>query len=160
MIEALSKSEQALCTGLRSERKAHMAYELYMIGLIVHDMQRSLEFYRRLGLAIPDGAEGRTHVQIKMKSGLTLFLDSRPSAWENGVGNKGNPEPVEVAPGQRVILEFYLDSQAEVDAKYQEMIDFDYQSYREPFEAPFNMHFAMINDPDGNTVLLSADKTS
>ncbi len=29
-----------------------MALELYMLGLIVQDMSKSLEFYQRLGLAI------------------------------------------------------------------------------------------------------------
>ncbi len=38
-----------------------MALELFMIGLPIHDMGRSLEFYRRLGLTIPEGSEGQTH---------------------------------------------------------------------------------------------------
>jgi hypothetical protein len=42
-----------------------MALELYMLGLIVQDMGKSLEFYRRLGLAIPEGSENQTHVEVK-----------------------------------------------------------------------------------------------
>jgi hypothetical protein len=41
-----------------------MALDLYMLGLVVEDMGRSLDFYRRLGLAVPDEADGQTHVQI------------------------------------------------------------------------------------------------
>jgi catechol 2,3-dioxygenase-like lactoylglutathione lyase family enzyme len=33
-----------------------MPLELYMIGVIVEDMPRAVEFYRRLGLAVPEGA--------------------------------------------------------------------------------------------------------
>lgn len=51
-----------------------MALDLYMLGLIVHDMDTSLTFYRRLGLAIPDGSEAQTHVEVKMGGELTFFL--------------------------------------------------------------------------------------
>jgi len=51
-----------------------MALELYMLGLVVHDMGTSLEFYRRLGLAIPEGSDGKTHVEVKMGAGS-------PSSW-------------------------------------------------------------------------------
>ena len=59
-----------------------MALELFMVGLIVQEMDKSLEFYRRLGLEIPEGSEQMTHVEIKMGSGLTFFLDSRPKRWD------------------------------------------------------------------------------
>ena len=55
------------------------------------------------------------------------------------------------------ILEFYLKEQAALVAKYNELIDFGYQGYREPYETSFGMCFAMVKDPDGNTILLSAD---
>ncbi|GCE27665.1 hypothetical protein KDA_31490 [Dictyobacter alpinus] len=49
------------------ERKGNMALELSMFGLIVQDMQKSLEFYRRLGLAIPAGSEENTHVVLDVR---------------------------------------------------------------------------------------------
>ncbi len=133
-----------------------MALQLYMLGLIVQDMSKALEFYRRLGLAVPDGSDAKTHVGIKMESGLTLFLDSRPSAWDQPPGAPPPPGPVAVAEGYRVILEFFLDSRAEVDTKYAELLGFGYQSHAAPFQNAIGMYFALINDPDGNTVLLSA----
>jgi hypothetical protein len=63
-----------------------MALELYMLGLIVQDMPTALEFYRRLGLDIPEGSEKRTHIEIKMGSGMTFFLDSNPARWDPGFG--------------------------------------------------------------------------
>jgi predicted lactoylglutathione lyase len=142
---------------MRSERNSNMALELYMIGLITQDMGKSLEFYRRLGLAIPEGSEEKTHVGVKMESGLTFFLDSQPAAWESTSGKKDNPERVEAPDRPHVILEFYLKERAVVDAKYAELTGSGYQSYRAPFVTTFGMYFAMINDPDGNTILLSAD---
>ena len=134
-----------------------MALELYMLGLIVQDMGKALEFYRRLGLAIPQASEEKTHVEIKMGSGLTFFLDSRPSRWDPSFVRKEAPEQMEASDSYPSILEFYLKERGAVDAKYKELIDFGYQSCRAPYETSFGMYFAMINDPDGNTILLSGE---
>ena len=134
-----------------------MALELYMLGLIVRDMGKALEFYRRLGLAIPEGSEKQTHVEIRMESGLTVFLDSRPSRWDPGFVQTEDPGPVEASGSYPVILEFYLKERSAVEAKYKELTGFGYQGYRAPYETSFGMCFAMIKDPDGNTILLSGD---
>jgi predicted lactoylglutathione lyase len=120
-----------------------MALDLYMIGLAPRDMEESLEFYRRLGVAIPEGGEGQQHVPVKMGRDLTFFLNTT--------------ELVDEADRPRIILEFYLEERAAVDAKYEELTGLGYRSYRDPFVTPFGMYFAMVNDPDGNVVLLSAD---
>ncbi|GCE29077.1 glyoxalase [Dictyobacter alpinus] len=121
-----------------------MALNLYMLGLVAQDMEKSLEFYRRLGLAIPEGSDGQKHVEVKMTGDITFFLNA--------------PERVAVEGSPRVILEFYLHDRAEVDAKYKMMVDYGYESSRAPFVAgSIGMYFAMINDPDGNTILFSAD---
>jgi predicted lactoylglutathione lyase len=134
-----------------------MALELYMIGLVAQDMGKSLEFYQRLGLAIPEGSEGQTHIEIKMESGLTFFLDSKPSRWDPNFVKKNDPERMETSDTYPLLLEFYLKSQATVEAKYKELTGFGYPSHLAPYKTSFGMYFAMVNDPDGNTILLSAD---
>jgi catechol 2,3-dioxygenase-like lactoylglutathione lyase family enzyme len=142
------------------ERTQVMALELYMLGLIVHDMPKALEFYRRLGLDIPDGSEKQSHVEIKMGSGMTFFLDSNPRRWDPGYGAQPSSERTEAPDRYPAILEFYLKEHTTLVAKYKELIDFGYQSYREPYATSFGMLFAMVKDPDGNTILLSADAAS
>lgn len=133
-----------------------MALDLFMVGLVVQDMNKSVEFYRRLGLDIPEGSEESTHVQVKMGNGLTFFLASQPSLWDPGYdtskasGGKGASEYTSV-------LEFYLKTQAAVDAKYSELTGLGYQGRRAPYKTSFGMYFALIDDPDGNTLLLSGD---
>ena len=134
-----------------------MALELYMIGLIAQDMGKSLQFYRRLGLDIPEGSEEQTHVQVKMGSGLTFFLDSRPSRWDPSFVRGDDPGQVEASNNYPLVLEFYLKNQRAVEAKYRELTGFGYQGYRAPYETSFGMCFAMVKDPDGNTILLSGD---
>jgi catechol 2,3-dioxygenase-like lactoylglutathione lyase family enzyme len=134
-----------------------MAVELYMIGLMTQDMSSSLEFYRRLGLNIPDGSEGKTHVEVKMSGGLTFFLDSNPARWDPGFAGKDHIERTAPSAHYPFILEFYLKDRISLDAKYKELTGFGYHSRRAPYVTSFGMYFALINDPDGNTILLSAD---
>lgn len=127
-----------------------MALELYMVGVIVEDMGKAIEFYRRLGVEIPEGSETKQHVEVKM-SGLTFFLSTKT------INARWDPARTEAAGGgYRIILEFYLETREAIDAKYNEMIGYGYKSHVAPFVTPFNVYFAMIDDPDGNTILLSA----
>jgi uncharacterized glyoxalase superfamily protein PhnB len=126
--------------------------ELYMVGVTVEDMPKAVEFYRRLGVAIPEGSENKQHVEVRM-SGLTFFLSTK------AINARWDPARTEASGGYRIILEFYLETREAVDAKYAELIGYGYQSHVAPFETPFKMYFAMVNDPDGNTILLSGEPT-
>jgi uncharacterized glyoxalase superfamily protein PhnB len=136
-----------------------MALEIYMLGVIVQDMPTALTFYRRLGLAIPEGSETQSHVEIKMGSGMTFFLDSRPGRWDPGYGRQSEAQPPAAADRYPMIIEFYVHEQATLEAKYAELTAYGYQGFREPYRTSFGMWFAMVKDPDGNTILLSADAT-
>ena len=131
-----------------------MGRELYMVGIVVQDMSAAVTFYRRLGLTIPEGSEKRTHVQVPMgDQGFTFFLDARPSVWDPAfvAGEEASTR------SYSTILEFYLKTQAAVDATYAEMLEYGYQSHAAPYNNGFGMYFAIIKDPDGNAVLLSGD---
>jgi catechol 2,3-dioxygenase-like lactoylglutathione lyase family enzyme len=117
--------------------------ELYMVGLHCRNIEMSLEFYRRLGMAVPEGAEHRTHVEVPVRSGMTLYFNS-----QGGAGVPDSPH---------VVFEFYLKERGAVDTKHAEMMSAGYQNFSSPREMPFGMYFAYIVDPDGNLVLLSAD---
>lgn len=134
-----------------------MTLNLYMLGLIVADMSKSLEFYRRLGLEIPPVSERSTHVEIKMGNGLTFFLDSRPTRWDPDFVDTPRATMADTSAGYSSILEFYLETEAAVQAKYAELTGAGYHGQRAPYATSFGMCFAMIKDPDGNTILLSGD---
>jgi catechol 2,3-dioxygenase-like lactoylglutathione lyase family enzyme len=127
-----------------------MGLELYMVGVMVADMPRAVEFYRRLGVDVPEGSETKPHVEVKMGN-MTFFLSTHQ------LNVRWDPAQTPPAPtgGYKMLLEFYLTTREEVDAKYNEMIGYGYESHQAPFQTPFNMYFAFINDPDGNTILLS-----
>jgi catechol 2,3-dioxygenase-like lactoylglutathione lyase family enzyme len=127
--------------------------QIYMVGLIVDDMQESLDFYRRLGLDVPEDTDS-THVEIEMAGGMMLFLDSNPGRWDPGFERS-------TAPGEpatyRTILEFYLETESKVEAKFEELVQLGYDGFRTPYQTGFGMTFAFVNDPDGNAILLSGD---
>jgi catechol 2,3-dioxygenase-like lactoylglutathione lyase family enzyme len=130
-----------------------------MLGLTVRDMPRALQFYRRLGLDVPEGSETSTHVEIQMGRGFTFFLDSNPARWDPGFDVLAQPDQGENPQWYPMVLEFYLKDQSVLEAKYAELIDFGYQGFREPYRTSFGMVFAMVKDPDGNTILISAKAT-
>jgi catechol 2,3-dioxygenase-like lactoylglutathione lyase family enzyme len=133
----------------RSGRRQAPGLELYMVGVIVADMARAVEFYRRLGVAIPERADGQAHVEVRM-SGLTFFLNTRRSnaTWD--------PAATEPSGGYRIVLEFFLETREALDAKYEEMVGFGYEGHCAPYDVSADLRFAMVDDPDGNTILLSA----
>jgi len=120
-----------------------MALNLYMVGLMSQDIDKTVEFYRRLGVDFPEETGGKTHVRVTMSGDLTFFVNA-----------KGRLPELDDA---HVVLEFYLKERDALEAKYDELISYGYEGYRAPYVASIGMYFAMVKDPDGNTVLLSAD---
>jgi uncharacterized glyoxalase superfamily protein PhnB len=152
----LAVGEAAPDVALSGLGVANMALELYMVGLIVRDMPAAVEFYRRLGVAIPEGSESKSHVEIKM-GGMTFFLDSQPERWDPALASESAPG-LNTAPGRYpMVLEFYLKEPAVLEARYAELVARGYEGFRPPYQTAFGMVFAMVRDPDNNTVLLSAD---
>jgi len=120
-----------------------------MLGLTVQDMDKSQEFYRRLGLAIPETKYPQNPLSFfRMEGKFSLFLASQSIESERSASGE-KPETY------RVLFEYYLRHQSAVEAKYAELVGYGYQSYRAPFIYTNGMCFALVNDPDGNTILLS-----
>jgi catechol 2,3-dioxygenase-like lactoylglutathione lyase family enzyme len=127
-----------------------MPIQLAMVGLVVSDMRRSLEFYRRLGLDIPADEDQKRFVMHRMPSGVTLFFDT--------VFFPGNdPERRPMTRGSyNVTLEFYARTQDEVDRLHAELVGFGYVSRRAPWKSP-GPYAAIVEDPDGNPILITAE---
>lgn len=56
-----------------------------MLNVVVRDMAATLDFYQRLGIAVP-GDAAAAHVQLNMPGGFSLELDTAESAplWHAG----------------------------------------------------------------------------
>ena len=130
-----------------------MTIQLDMLGLMVKDMPAALQFYRRLGLDIPADEDTKRFVMHRMPSGVTMFWDAY---FARTYDPAFEPEHAAPANGYRSMFEFFLGSTEAVDAKYDEMTGFGYNGRRAPVQTN-GPYAAMVDDPDGNVVLLTGE---
>jgi catechol 2,3-dioxygenase-like lactoylglutathione lyase family enzyme len=122
-----------------------MAAQIDMIGIVVSDMERSLDFYRMLGLQIPEGKEKEDHVEITTPNGYRI-------AWDTEEFIK-SIYPDWVQPhGERIALAFKCDSPFEVDALFHRVIHAGCAGFHEPWDAFWGQRYAMVMDPDLNRI--------
>jgi predicted lactoylglutathione lyase len=119
-----------------------------MVVLLIEDLPRSLAFYRRLGVEFPADADTRTDIQVPIGDQHQLVLTTTFA--------RNIPDHEPPSGGSRAILEFFVDGNAAVDTKYGELIEAGYRARREPFLTGFGAYMGIIDDPDGNTVLITA----
>ena len=118
-----------------------------MVVLLVADAARSIAFYRRLGVAFPADAENRPDVQVSIGDEHQLVITT------NFVRAIPDYQP---ARGGGIVIEFFVDGDAAVDATYAELTEAGYNGRRAPFRTSFDAYMAMVDDPDGNVVLVTA----
>src|SRR6266568_152425 len=76
------------------------AADLHMLNVVVSDMEASLDFYRRLGVAVPAGENAAdVHVQLRMPGGFSLELDTAESARLWHAGWRAEPASARVVIG-------------------------------------------------------------
>ena len=123
------------------------APDLHMLNLVVRDMAASTSFYRRLGVAVAEGAEGSDmHVQLRMPGGFSLELDTADSARVWHAGWRADPASV------RAVIGFALASREAVDERYADLTGAGYTARQPPFDAFWGARYAIVADPDGNDV--------
>jgi catechol 2,3-dioxygenase-like lactoylglutathione lyase family enzyme len=114
-----------------------------MIGIVVKDMAKSLAFYRLLGLEISEQEEGQQHVETTA-NGYRFGWDTEElirglvPGWNGGAG--------------RIALAFRCETPAAVDALHTAVVDSGHGSKLAPFDAFWGQRYAIVEDPDGNSV--------
>jgi catechol 2,3-dioxygenase-like lactoylglutathione lyase family enzyme len=137
------------CTLRRTDKEEVVDLRLDLIGIVARDMRPSLEFYRRLGLNIPEGSEDEPHAEATTPSGLRV-------AWDTAeLIQQIDPGWTDPSGGHRVALAFFCPDPASVDAKYAELDALGF-GHKEPWDAFWGQRYASVKDPDGNQVDLFA----
>ena len=119
-----------------------------MVVLLVEDIARSLAFYRHLGIEFPDGADQRRDVGVDIGDGRTII-------WTTTFG-RNDPNRRPPSGGSRIMLEFFVEGNAAVDTTFAELAGAGFHVVREPFVTDFGAYMCLVDDPDGNTVLVTA----
>jgi catechol 2,3-dioxygenase-like lactoylglutathione lyase family enzyme len=113
------------------------------------DLDRSIDFYRLLGLPVPDAEV--PHVAVELPGGNSLSLD----AEETIAGMHPGWDPPSSTTG-RLALALGVGSPADVDALFEKVTAAGHAGPLPPYDAPWGMRYATVADPDGNWVDLFA----
>ncbi|MEH0843809.1 VOC family protein [Micromonospora sp. CPCC 205711] len=127
-----------------------MAPRFDLVGITVADMARSLDFYRRLGLDVPPGADAEDHVEVTLPGGLRL-------AWDAvAMVRTFHPGWTPPTGSPRATLAFRCADPAEVDRCWAELTGAGFHGELAPWDAFWGQRYAVLHDPDGNGVDLYA----
>jgi catechol 2,3-dioxygenase-like lactoylglutathione lyase family enzyme len=116
---------------------------LDQVNLVVRDLPAAVDFYRRLGLVIPDRGPWDTYHRSAESTGPIDFdLDSTEFAtkWNEG------------SSGTAVTLGFKVSSRDEVDRLFAELTGAGNKGQQSPYDAFWGARYAIVEDPDGNPV--------
>jgi catechol 2,3-dioxygenase-like lactoylglutathione lyase family enzyme len=122
--------------------------QLNAIGIIANDLERSIRFYRLLGLDVPETPDA-PHIDTFLPSGLRFMLDSEQHMAEV----EGDWQRVN---GNQIALAFECASPAEVDETHRRAVDAGFDGYKEPWDAFWGQRYAQLRDPDGVVIDLYA----
>jgi catechol 2,3-dioxygenase-like lactoylglutathione lyase family enzyme len=122
--------------------------KLNAIGLVVSDMERSIRFYRLLGIEVPETPD-EGHVDTFLPNGVRFMLDTE------AVVRSFRPDWAR-ATGNQVSVAFECDSPAAVDEAYEHVTAAGFRGEREPWDAFWGQRYAQLADPDGVPVDLYA----
>jgi uncharacterized glyoxalase superfamily protein PhnB len=138
---------------------ADFEVELQGLNLVCEDVDATVEFYRLLGVPIPEenvwrtdsGAHHVTGVPTG-SSGAELDFDSRELACVYNEGHRDAP-----APGAAVIG-FGVATRDAVDELYRRLTEAGHAGRQPPFDAFWGARYAIVADPDGRDVGLMSPR--
>ncbi len=109
------------------------------VDLTVADVERSAEFYRKLGVELPEvwKKDGVAH-HVEVQAGFMLNSRQLTGSYDASV------------PG--VVLIFEVPDRGTVDERFAELVEAGYTAHHEPFDAFWGSRYAIVDDPDGNHV--------
>jgi catechol 2,3-dioxygenase-like lactoylglutathione lyase family enzyme len=127
-----------------------MGIQFGMVVLYARDLERTIAFYRLLGLEVPDPFPDRPVSLLRTGSGVSFVFTTERTA------RLFDPAWVRPEGGYQQVLEFVVDDDAAVDAAWAALTAAGHHG-RTPPGAPNGIYSAMVDDPDGNVLLISSD---
>lgn len=124
---------------------------LDQVNLVARDMDATLDFYRLLGVEIPESSiwsthSGAHHVDLAMPGGMSLDIDSVALAECYNAGWQ-RPEG-----GQSAVLSFRVPTREDVDERFAALRNAGHAALQEPYDTFWGSRYAIVQDPDGREV--------
>jgi uncharacterized glyoxalase superfamily protein PhnB len=121
---------------------------LDQINMVVGNMDKAIEFYRRLGLDFADMLPEweAHHRSADVGEGLDFDLDSVVFArqWDEGWSGRRN--------GAGCVVVFRVETRDEVDEIHDDLAGAGYKVQQPPYDAFWGSRFTVVEDPDGNAI--------
>jgi uncharacterized glyoxalase superfamily protein PhnB len=123
------------------------------INIVARDFDKTLNFYRLLGLEIPDPKTqppGALHAPAEGNEGVHFALDNEhlariySAAWRKG------------SQTSSVLMTAFLPSRNDVDATYNRLEEAGFTGLQRPYDAFWGSRYAIVADPEGNNVGLES----
>src|SRR5262245_45882428 len=121
---------------------------LNQLGIVVGDFDKTLAFYRRLGLDLQERPpmQGIRHAEVTLANGFELHLDNVALARTYNAGWR--------RPGgsSRALIGFSVATREAVDERYADLIAAGYEGRQRPYDTFWGARYAVVADPDGHDV--------
>lgn len=120
------------------------------VGLVVTDLERTLEFYSLLGLDVEHADASEGNIDVTLPGGMRIMFSTEDRMRKFDPGYR--------PPGGRgrVSLAFRCGSAMEVDALHDAVVEAGFASVLEPFDVFWGHRYATVLDPDGTRIDLFA----
>lgn len=115
-----------------------------VVEIVANDLGKTVEFYRLLGLSVPD-PDG-PHVEVGLPGGNKLAFDT-----EEVIAGM-HPGWTPPTSAGRVAIAFGLESASGVDVLFERLTAAGHPGRLEPSDAPWDQRYATVEDPDGTSV--------
>ena len=116
------------------------------LNIVVGDVAEAVDFYRRLGVAVPDTLPAWQAHHRKLETDGELDVDLDSSAFA-AMWSQGWP-----ASATGVVVGFRVASREDVDALYDELTGAGHRGQQPPYDAFWGARYAVVEDPSGNAV--------
>ncbi|WP_420038692.1 VOC family protein [Gordonia sp. MP11Mi] len=122
------------------------APRLNALSIVCDDLSATLDFYRALGLAVPDSAADAPHVEVDLGGFRIMFdpLSTIRSFDPDWTRPQSGSSPMSLA--------FECPSAAAVDDAVAHVSGLGARVVRPPFDAPWGQRYATVRDPNGNEI--------
>lgn len=119
---------------------------LDQLNIVVRDMAAAVDFYRLLGIEIPETLQEwqAHHRTADITGGVDLELDSTAFTpqWDAGWPSS--------QPG--VVVGFRVATREDVDELYEELTSAGHVGQQVPYDTFWGARYAIVEDPSGNAV--------
>lgn len=124
---------------------------LHGLNLVAGDVATTVDFYRALGVDIPDENvwstdSGPHHVTADSASDVDLEIDSAALAGAY------DEAAARTDPVGSTLIGFGVDTREDVDRIHADLVGRGYTSRQEPEDAFWGSRHAIVEDPDGRPV--------